>query len=539
MRRWEWAGIAAITVGAAVLRLAALSKVSPDPFYDAAVRSMSTSFHNFFFGAFEPGRERLDRQAPRRPVAAGRQREAARLLLDDAEAARGVRRDRLGAAAVRRGAAHVLARGRAGGGSRDGGAAGRGDHGAQRHDGRGDDGPARARAAAARARRRERPQGLAARGAAALGLAFNVKLLESLVALPGLVLFAYLGLRGSPRRRVGRIALAGVVYVAVALSWLTATLLVPAHDRPWAIGSTNGSAWNAAFVFNGTDRLGGKSVEPGNTIYVAGKHYPQATQSQRDRIPIVPPSPTRLLARIGPLSGERLGMEVLAGLLLGIPALFLGLSSPQTDEAPERDERRQGPPGSPRAEPPARCSRRRRADGTAAAGRDDERRAMRAMRRARRPARAVDALRDRPVQRHGAAAPALRRGLHARRRGDARHRRRVGGGRRAGALAPGGARRWRCSRSRLLRRAADVRHAGHVVDHAAGGARRRSRSRCSPAHARARRRGCAGCSRRRGCMALTLVAVLAVPLEADITRSTTTSPTPATSARCRAKSSAW
>src|SRR5436305_11977605 len=54
-RRWEWPLVAVITVGAGVLRSLALSKVSPDPFYDAAVRSMSLSFHNFFLGAFEPG----------------------------------------------------------------------------------------------------------------------------------------------------------------------------------------------------------------------------------------------------------------------------------------------------------------------------------------------------------------------------------------------------------------------------------------------------------------------------------------------------
>jgi 4-amino-4-deoxy-L-arabinose transferase-like glycosyltransferase len=47
--------VAAITLGAAALRLTALGKVSPDPFYDAAVRSMGLSWHNFFFGAFEPG----------------------------------------------------------------------------------------------------------------------------------------------------------------------------------------------------------------------------------------------------------------------------------------------------------------------------------------------------------------------------------------------------------------------------------------------------------------------------------------------------
>src|ERR1700716_1007686 len=55
VRQWEWAALAAITVAAAVLRLLYIGRVSPDPFYDAAVRSMGLSWHNFFFGAFEPG----------------------------------------------------------------------------------------------------------------------------------------------------------------------------------------------------------------------------------------------------------------------------------------------------------------------------------------------------------------------------------------------------------------------------------------------------------------------------------------------------
>ncbi len=32
-----------------------LGAVRLDPFYDAAVRSMGVSWHNFFFGAYEPG----------------------------------------------------------------------------------------------------------------------------------------------------------------------------------------------------------------------------------------------------------------------------------------------------------------------------------------------------------------------------------------------------------------------------------------------------------------------------------------------------
>jgi 4-amino-4-deoxy-L-arabinose transferase-like glycosyltransferase len=160
--------------------------------------------------------------------------------------------------------------------------------------------------------------------AAALGLAFNVKLLESMVALPGLLALAWLGLpRGGaaasedpgapgerpasrPGRRAWQLAAAAAVYVVVALSWLGATHLYPSHDRPWAIGSTNGSAWNAAFVFNGTERLTGKAAEVGQ----ATAHG--STQQ------ITPPSPTRLLARAGQLPAKWLGWEALAALLLGV-----------------------------------------------------------------------------------------------------------------------------------------------------------------------------------------------------------------------------
>jgi 4-amino-4-deoxy-L-arabinose transferase-like glycosyltransferase len=325
VRPLEWAILALITLAAGALRLILIGKVAPDPFYDAAVRSMGLSWHNFFFGAFEPAASvSIDKP----PVDLWLQVASVKLFgfststLKLPEALSGIAAVPLLFAAVRRiwnpiaglAAAASLA-----------------VLPVEVITSRSDtmDGVMMVLIVLAllfvvRACETGATGWLLA-GAAVLGLAFDVKILESLVALPGLALLALLGFPGSLGKRALKLAAAGAVYVVVALAWLTATLFVPAHDRPWAIGSTNGSAWNAVFVFNGKDRLGGKSPEPGGREYEPGHKYPVATQSQRDHIPILPPSPTRLLARVGPLSGERLGLELLAALLLGIPALLSGV----------------------------------------------------------------------------------------------------------------------------------------------------------------------------------------------------------------------
>ena len=325
VRSYEWAALALITAGAAALRLIAIGKVAPDPFYDAAVRSMGISWHNFFFGAFEPsGSVSIDKP----PVDLWLQVASVKLFgfsattLKLPEAFAGIAAVPLLFLAVKRmwsataglAAAAALALLPV-------------DLTTSRSDTM--DGVMMVLIVLAlvffvRACETGRTRWLLA-GAAVLGVAFDVKILESLVALPGLALLALLGFPGTLGKRALKLAAAGAVYVVVALAWLTATLFVPAHSRPWAIGSTNGSAWNVTFVFNGTDRLGGKSPEAQTTVYEPGHKYPVATQSERDHIPILPPSPTRLLARIGPLSGQRLGLELLEALLLGIPALLWSL----------------------------------------------------------------------------------------------------------------------------------------------------------------------------------------------------------------------
>jgi 4-amino-4-deoxy-L-arabinose transferase-like glycosyltransferase len=342
LRGYEWALLALITLGAAALRLIAIGRVETDPFYDAAVRSMGLSWHNFFFGAYEPGASvSIDKP----PVDLWLQVVTVKLFgftsttLKLPEAIAGIAAVPVLFVAVRRiwsataglAAAAALALLPV-------------DVITSRSDTM--DGVMMLLIVVAlvffvRACETARTRWLLA-GAAMLGVAFDVKILESLVALPGLAVLVLLGFPGSVRARVLKLAAAAAIYVVFALAWLGATLLAPSNDRPWAIGSTNGSAWNAVFVFNGTERLGGKSPEPQFTQYEPGHRYPVATQSERDHIPIVPPSPTRLLARIGPLSGERLGLELLAGLLLGIPALLWSVrrrrGEPTVDRAGDEDD---------------------------------------------------------------------------------------------------------------------------------------------------------------------------------------------------------
>jgi 4-amino-4-deoxy-L-arabinose transferase-like glycosyltransferase len=352
-RRGQWTVVGALTLLAAVLRLWQIGKVPPDPFYDAAVRSMTLSWHNFFFGAFEPGASvSIDKP----PVDLWLQVASVKLLgfssttLKLPEALAGIVSVPLLYEAVRRlwsATAGIAA------------AAALAVLPIEVITARSDTMDAVMMALLvlallliARAIETGRAGWLLA-GAAALGVAFDVKLLESLVALPGLAVLAAVGMPGSLPKRAMQLAAAAGVYVVVALAWLTATLLVPAHDRPYAIGSTNGSAWNAAFVFNGKDRISGKSPEPQGTVYEAGHVYPTATQAERDHIPIVPPSPTRLLARIGPLSGQRLGMEILIGLILGIPALVLGVRGPPEAAEAAGGRRRRGAAGTANDEPAA------------------------------------------------------------------------------------------------------------------------------------------------------------------------------------------
>jgi 4-amino-4-deoxy-L-arabinose transferase-like glycosyltransferase len=319
-RSLELAAIGLITLLAAALRLWSLHAVPDDPFYDAAVRSMSLSAHNFFFGAYEPGGTiAIDKP----PLDTWLQVLSTQLFHFNSVALKlppalaGTCAVPVLYDAVRRmlGRLPGLASGLMLAILPIAVLSSRSDT---------MDSVAMFLNVAAlwllvRFAETDRERWCYS-AAAAMGLAFNVKVFQGLVCLPALALLAWFAFG---ERRLRRTLISAAVFVVVALSWLTATLFFPASDRPYAIGSTNGSAWNATVVYNGYDRLFGASTQTllsaqGATVLKAANN----SEAARAQVAIAAPSPWRLFEHDDPLSGLRIGFILLASLLLGIPALI-------------------------------------------------------------------------------------------------------------------------------------------------------------------------------------------------------------------------
>ncbi|MFF4830630.1 ArnT family glycosyltransferase [Streptomyces sp. NPDC001315] len=93
--------------------------------------------------------------------------------------------------------------------------------------------------------------------AACFGLAFNTKMLQGYIALPA-VFAVYLYAAGPKLvKRIVNLLLAGVVLAVSSFWWATAVSLVPADDRPYIGGSTDGTAWDLIMGYNGLGRVFG------------------------------------------------------------------------------------------------------------------------------------------------------------------------------------------------------------------------------------------------------------------------------------------
>lgn len=110
-----------------------------------------------------------------------------------------------------------------------------------------------------------------------VGLAFNTKMLEAYIVLPGLALAFLAAGRGPRRRRLAQAGAAAGVMLLVSLAWFASMMLVPAGERPY-VGDSNGNSWFQLILGgNGVKRVAGNgstfgSDFPGRLLRLFSHH---------------------------------------------------------------------------------------------------------------------------------------------------------------------------------------------------------------------------------------------------------------------------
>jgi 4-amino-4-deoxy-L-arabinose transferase-like glycosyltransferase len=117
-----------------------------------------------------------------------------------------------------------------------------------------------------------------------VGLAFQAKMIQAWLALPALAAAYLLAAPAAKlRTRCAHVALAGLVTAVVSLSWMTAVSLVPSQGRPYVDGSADDSVYTQVFDYNGLGRLTGNWASiagPPSPIVVAARQSGQLLNAE-------------------------------------------------------------------------------------------------------------------------------------------------------------------------------------------------------------------------------------------------------------------
>ncbi len=137
-----------------------------------------------------------------------------------------------------------------------------------------------------------------------VGLGFETKMAVALMVVPGIAA-AWLWI--APRGRIAalrQLLAGGAALVVVGGAWPLLVALTPAADRPWVSGTSDNSIWSLIFGYNGFARLEGQSGGPSGNGFGGGTG-PFGGEA----------GPLRLLnASLGGQAGWLLGFALVAGV---------------------------------------------------------------------------------------------------------------------------------------------------------------------------------------------------------------------------------
>jgi 4-amino-4-deoxy-L-arabinose transferase-like glycosyltransferase len=139
-----------------------------------------------------------------------------------------------------------------------------------------------------------------------VGLGFETKMGVALLVVPAIAaawMWARSAAPGGWLRALRQLLAGGAAMVVVAGAWPLLVMLTPAADRPWISGTSDNSIWSLIFGYNGLARVAGQTGGPGGGAGGGGTMFGGAT------------GPFRLLqSGLGDQAGWLLGFAVLAGL---------------------------------------------------------------------------------------------------------------------------------------------------------------------------------------------------------------------------------
>jgi len=147
-----------------------------------------------------------------------------------------------------------------------------------------------------------------------VGLGFETKMAVALFVVPGIALawiWSRWGETWSARLKAFRQLLAGgMAMLAVGLAWPLLVTLTPAADRPWISGTSDNSVWSLIFGYNGLGRVAGQTGGPSGGGGPGGGGFGGNLFGGAT-------GPFRLLqSALGDQAGWLLGFAVVAGLAL-------------------------------------------------------------------------------------------------------------------------------------------------------------------------------------------------------------------------------
>src|ERR1700722_5894404 len=125
-----------------------------------------------------------------------------------------------------------------------------------------------------------------------VGLAFNTKTLAAYLIVPGIALAYLVCAPGRWYRRIGMLAVAGLVMGIASFAWIGIVELTPSSQRPYVGSSTNNTELGLTFEYNGLGRVEGEVGGPGR-IPVAEGGLVRTRVVHHDHHPSHPLSPAQ------------------------------------------------------------------------------------------------------------------------------------------------------------------------------------------------------------------------------------------------------